>query len=147
MRLEISVKAKGRQAITRRSRRSQRDAAKFLLTAALLVPALTGQDSKAETAGLKIHATQPGVAGSVCVRVIIQQSDGSYLAGEWGNPAWPPMTMRGQAMGSNTVVQVLTGLTQITIGKGPDYVPQTIVTNLALAGQVYTLDVALEPEK
>src|SRR5437667_6241946 len=116
-----------------------------LLTFCCLAAALAGQQAQAATAGLKINATQPGVTGPVCVRAIIQQADGSYVAGEWGNPSWPAITMRGKAMGPASVVQVPTGITQITVGKGPDYLPQTITTNLAVAGQTYTINVTLQP--
>src|SRR5881296_3701798 len=118
---------------------------KNLLAVGCLITALTWQDARAATAGLKINASQPGVSGPVCVRAIIRQADGSYVAGEWGNPSWPAITMRGKAMGPSTVIQVPTGTTQITIGKGPDYVPQTIVTNLSVAGQTYVINVALQP--
>ena len=56
-----------------------------LLTLGCLITGLTWQDARAATAGLKINATQPGVMGPVCVRAIIRQADGSYVAGEWGN--------------------------------------------------------------
>src|SRR5438045_5180156 len=88
--------------------------------------ALAVQAASAATAGLQINATQPGVSGPVCVRAIIRQADGSFVAGEWGNPSWPQITMRGKAMGPNTVIQAPLGLTQITIGKGTEYLPQTI---------------------
>src|SRR2546422_9017375 len=100
------------------------------LLAFVCVIALGAQAARAATAGLKINATQPGVSGPVCVRAIIRQADGSYLPGEWGNPSWPAITMRGKAVGPSTVIQVPVGMTQITIGKGPDYVPATISTNL-----------------
>jgi len=100
---------------------------------------------EADAASLKINATQPGVSGAVCVRAIIRKSDGSYLSGEWGNPSWPPIAMRGKAMAPQTVVQVPTGVTQITIGKGPDYGPITITTNLANDAQTYTINVILQP--
>src|SRR5947209_7186020 len=118
--------------------------AKNLLAVACLAFA-AAQSAQADTASLKINATQPGVPQPVCVRAIIRQGDGSYVAGEWGNPSWPLITMRGKAMGPATVLQVSTGLTQIIIGKGPDYLPQTIVTNLTLAGQLYTINVTLQP--
>src|SRR2546425_9220926 len=103
------------------------------LLAFVCVIALGAQAASAATAGLKINATQPGASGPVCVRAIIRQADGSYVAGEWGNPSWPAITMRGKAMGPSTVIQVPTGQTQVTIGKGPDYLPQTVTTNLAVA--------------
>jgi len=109
------------------------------------VIASAGLQAQAATAGLQINATQPGVAGPVCVRAIIQKSDGSYVPGEWGNPTWPAITMRGKAMGPTNVIQVPTGVTQVTIGKGPDYLPQTITTNLSVAGQTYVINVALQP--
>ena len=107
--------------------------------------ALAWPEARAATAGLKINASQPGVSVPVCVRAIIRQSDGSYVSGEWGNPSWPAITMRGKAMGPSTIIQVPTGATQITVGKGPDYLPQTITTNLSVAGQTYTINVALQP--
>src|SRR5947209_11053711 len=116
-----------------------------LFASACLILLLAWHEANAATAGLAINATQPGVSGPVCVRAIIRQSDGSYVSGEWGNPLWPVITMRGKAMGPTNVIQVPTGLTQITIGKGPDYLPLTISTNLAIAGQTYTLNVVLQP--
>src|SRR5262245_26815572 len=118
---------------------------KNLFALGCLITALTWQEAGAATAGLKINATQPGVSGPVCVRAIIRQADGSYVPGEWGNPTWPAITMRGKAMGPTTVIQVPVGATQITVGKGPDYLPQTIVTNLSVAGQTYTINVVLQP--
>src|SRR5437867_1019184 len=115
------------------------------LALSCLAVALAVEAADAATAGLQIHATQPGVSGLVSVRAIIRQSDNSYVSGEWGNPSWPAITMRGKAMGPTNVVQVPTGVTQITIGKGPDYTPQTITTNLAVAGQTYIINVALQP--
>src|SRR5438477_6023064 len=106
---------------------------------------ITWPKAQAATAGLQVNATQPGVSGPVCVRAIIRQADGSYVSGEWGNPSWPAITMRGKALGPTMVLQVPTGVTQITIGKGPDYLPQTIITNLAVAGQTYTVNVTLQP--
>ena len=95
-------------------------------------------------ATLKINATQPGVSGAVSVRAIIKKSDGSIVPGEWGDPAWPRIQMRGKAMAPGATVQVPAGVTEITIGKGPDYIPQVIRTNLA-DGQSYTIHVALQP--
>ncbi len=54
------------------------------------------------------------------------------------------MTIRGVAMGPDTIIQVPTGTTTITVGKGPDYFPQTIVTNLSSAG-TYTINFNLRP--
>src|ERR1043166_8560475 len=85
----------------------------FALISLAVVRAVQAAD--AATAGLQINATQPGVSGPVCVRAIIRQSDGSYVSGEWGNPSWPAITMRGKAIGPTNVVQVPTGVTQITI--------------------------------
>jgi hypothetical protein len=93
---------------------------------------------------LKINATQPGVSGSVAVRAIIKKSDGSYVSGEWDNFGYP-VEMRGKAFAPSTVIEVPSGVTEITIGKGPDYLPQTIVTNLAVAGQIYTIRATLQP--
>lgn len=96
------------------------------------------------SATLRINATQSGISGAVAVRAIIKKSDGSFVPGEWGNPAWPPITMRGKAMAPGTTVQVPAGVTEITVGKGPDIIPQFIRTNLA-DGQTYTINVALQP--
>ncbi len=101
--------------------------------------------SAVTTTNLKIVATQPGISGPVCVRAIIKQSDGSYISGEWGASTWPAATFRGKALSPTNVVSILTGTTTITVGKGPDYLPVTITTNLANAGQTYTINVALQP--
>ena len=119
--------------------------AKNVFVFVCLLIALRSHAGGAGTAGLQINAFQPGVSGPVCVRAIIQQSDGSYVAGEWGNPAWPRIAMRGKAMGPGMVLQVPAGQTTITIGKGPDYLPQTIVTNLSMAGQTYVINMTLQP--
>ncbi|MGZ4986739.1 MAG: CehA/McbA family metallohydrolase, partial [Limisphaerales bacterium] len=100
----------------------------------------------AATTYFKIAATQPGVSGLVCVRAIIKQSDGNYVAGEWGNSSWPSVTIRGKAINPTNVIAVPTGTTQITIGKGPDYLPQTITTNLSQANVTNTISVALQPQ-
>ncbi|MGZ5545014.1 MAG: hypothetical protein ACXWIU_10095, partial [Limisphaerales bacterium] len=68
----------------------------------------------AATTYFKIAATQPGVSGLVCVRAIIKQSDGNYVAGEWGNSSWPSVTIRGKAINPTNVIAVPTGTTQIT---------------------------------
>jgi hypothetical protein len=117
------------------------------LLAQLLVWTLTPGSSRGASSmvGLRIRATQTGVTNPVCVRAIIVKSDGTYVDGEWLDPGYPPITMRGKAMTPDTVVQVPTGVTRITIGKGPDYIPQTITTNLTSALSLYTLNVALQP--
>ncbi len=116
----------------------------FRLLPALLLFALAIQNSPASV-NLKINATAPGISGPVSVRAIIRQSNGSYVSGEWGSPGWPPITMRGKAMAPDTIVQVPTGQTTITVGKGPDFYPQTITTNLANDGQTYTINFSLKP--
>jgi hypothetical protein len=91
---------------------------------------------------LTIRARQPGVAQPVCVRAEILKSDGTYLEGEWLTPSYPVVQLHGKAMSPGTPVQVPSGLTRITIGRGPDYKPLTITTNLT--GDT-TLDVTLQP--
>lgn len=98
------------------------------------------------TTYLKIAATQPGVSGLVCVRAIIKQSDGTYVSGEWGSSSWPSVALYGKAIGPTNVVAVPTGLTQVIIGKGPDYIPQTITTNLSQANVTTTIAVTLQPQ-
>jgi hypothetical protein len=115
------------------------------ISAAFCVVALSSELSFAANVNLKINAIQPGVSGAVCVRAIIKKSDGSYVSGEWGNSSWPVVTLRGKAVGPTTVLSIPTGATQITVGKGPDYIPQTITTNLANAGQTYTVNFSLQP--
>jgi hypothetical protein len=100
----------------------------------------------AATTYLKIAATQPGVSGLVCVRVIIKQSDGNYVSGEWGSSSWPSVTLRGKAINPTNAVAIPTGTTQITIGKGPDYLPQTITTNLSQANVTNTIRITLQPQ-
>lgn len=120
-----------------------RDASK--LCGAVIFFALASiPQTEAATAFLKINATQPGVSGPVCVRAIIRQSNGAYVEGEWDNSGYPA-DMRGKAFSPSTVVEIQTGETQITIGKGPDYLPQTIVRNFDVAGQTYTVNVTLQP--
>ena len=103
-----------------------------------------GTETTAANVNLKIIATQPGVSGPVAVRAIIRKSDGSYVPGEWDNFSFP-VTMRGKAVGPNTIVQIPQGQTEITIGKGLDYLPQTIVRNFDVPGQTYTVNVTLQP--
>ena len=100
----------------------------------------------AATTYLKIAATQPGVSGLVCVRAIIKQSDGTYVSGEWGNSSWPSVALQGKAMHPTNAIAILTGATQVTIGKGPDYLPQTITTNLSQANVTNVLTVSLQSQ-
>jgi len=113
-----------------------------LIAAGLLIASSTF----AATTYFKIAATQPGVSSLVCVRAIIKKSDGTYVAGEWGSSSWPSVTIYGKAINPTDVIAVPTGTTQITIGKGPDYLPQTITTNLSLANVTNTINVALQPQ-
>jgi hypothetical protein len=115
----------------------------FGFLASILLLASTAYSA---TTYLKIAATQPGVPGLVCVRAIIKQSDGTYVPGEWGNSSWPVVTIYGKAVGPTNVIAVPTGNTQITIGKGPDCLPQTIVTNLSQANVTNTITVSLQPQ-
>ncbi|NLF39266.1 CehA/McbA family metallohydrolase, partial [bacterium] len=95
---------------------------------------------------LRIHATRPGVEGLVCVRGIVRKADGTYLsANEWSNSSWPVVTIRGIAFTPDMVVTVPVGQTEVTVGKGPDYMPTTMVFNAAVPNALYTLDVALQP--
>src|SRR5215469_12461912 len=79
---------------------------------------------------LSLNVTQPGVTNPVCVRAIILQSDATYLDDAWFPPTFPVVAMHGKAMAPGVSVQVPAGVTTITVGKGPDYLPQTITTNL-----------------
>ncbi len=114
-----------------------------IATAGLL---LLCDSANAANCNLKIVATRAGDGNPVCVRAIIKKSDGSYVSGEWGDSSWPPVAMRGKALSSTNVVVVPTGSTQITVGKGPDYLPQTITSNLVTAGQTYTINFVLQPQ-
>jgi hypothetical protein len=67
------------------------------------------------------------------------------MPGEWGDSSWPPVTIRGKAVGPATVLELPTGQTTVTIGKGPEFLPQTVSVNLANPGETYTVNVALEP--
>ncbi|MEO7516484.1 MAG: CehA/McbA family metallohydrolase [Verrucomicrobiota bacterium] len=116
--------------------------ASFVAAFVLLV---CGAGVPAANVNLKITATQPGVSGAVCVRAIIKKSDGSFVPGEWDNDSGYPVLMRGKAMAPNTIIQVPTGQTEIIIGKGLDYLPQTIVRNFDVPGQTYTVNVTLQP--
>ena len=100
----------------------------------------------AGTAYLKIAATVPGSANLVCVRAIVKQSDGSYFPGEWGGSSWPAVAFQGKAVSPSDALAVPTGNTQVTVGKGPDYLPQTVTANLLQDGQTYTLSFALQPQ-
>ncbi|MGZ4961202.1 MAG: CehA/McbA family metallohydrolase [Limisphaerales bacterium] len=102
--------------------------------------------SRAATASLIIHANIAGKTNLTAVRAIIKQSDGSYVSGEWGPDSWPAVTFRGKALSPTNAVAVLTGQTMITIGKGQDYLPQIITTNLATAGKTYTISITLQPQ-
>src|SRR3954468_20498688 len=94
----------------------------------------------AANVSLKINATVPGISGAVCVRAIVQKSDGSFVSGEWDNDSYP-VTMRGKAFGPDTVVEIPSGQAIITVGKGPDYFPQTITNNFDTPGKIYTVNV------
>ena len=98
-----------------------------------------------ESAFLKIHANQPGFPRPVAVRAIVLKADGNYVSGEWGPSDWPAVMLRGKAVTPEMVLEVPPGETTITVGKGPDYVPQTITTNLAEAGKTYVISVDLQP--
>ncbi|MFN7141182.1 MAG: hypothetical protein ACK4UN_17775, partial [Limisphaerales bacterium] len=105
---------------------------------------MIGAEAQAQNASLRINATVPGGSGPVAVRAIIRQSDGSFFPGEWGHSSWPNVALRGKAMGPSTTLQVKPGNTVVTVGKGPDYLPQTFTLNL-LSGQTTTLNVNLQP--
>src|SRR5262249_57658395 len=94
------------------------------------------------TVNLSLNVTQPGVTNPVCVRAIIQQSDGTYLDDAWFPTTYPAVVMHGKAMAPGASVPVLAGVTRITVGKGPDYIPQTIVTNLVSSA---TINLPLHP--
>ena len=98
-----------------------------------------------ETAFLRISGRQPGVDEPVVLRAIIERSDGAVVPGEWGDSIWPEVVIRGKAMGPHNVVEVPLGETSITVGKGPDYLPQTLVTNLTEAGRTYAFEFDLQP--
>ena len=102
-------------------------------------------DAAGSVANVRIVASAAGSTNAVCVRVIIKQSNGAYVSGEWGAAGWPSVTFRGKALSPTNIVSVPTGITTITVGKGPDYLPVTIVTNLATGGQTYTINVTLQP--
>ncbi|MDB6024543.1 MAG: hypothetical protein JWM68_766 [Verrucomicrobiales bacterium] len=114
-----------------------------ILAVALLVG---GGKSDAANVNLKIVALRAGNPNPVCVRAIIKKFDGTYVSGEWGDSSWPVVAMRGRALSSTNILSVPTGITQITVGKGPDYLPQTVTTNLATAGQTYTISFTLQPQ-
>src|SRR5688500_1524707 len=112
-----------------------------LLAAVLLAFCSSAVIAASDVAFLNIQATQPGYAEPVAVRAIIQKPDGSYVSGEWGASEWPAVMLRGKAMTPETIVEVPTGVTKIRIGKGPDYLPQSITTNLTEAGKTYVIAV------
>ncbi|MBA4148594.1 MAG: CehA/McbA family metallohydrolase [Verrucomicrobia bacterium] len=93
---------------------------------------------------MRINATVPGVGTPVAVRAIIRQSNGAFYEGEWGDSSWPNVALRGKAVGPANTLQVPPGTTVITVGKGPDYLPQTVTVNLP-SGQTTTINVALQP--
>lgn len=116
-----------------------------LLAAGLITSCCSVVMAASGVAFLKIRATQPGYAEPVAVRAIIQKADGSYVPGEWGASEWPAVMLRGKAMTPETVVEVSIGETKIRIGKGPDYIPRSITTNLTEAGKTYVIPVTLQP--
>jgi hypothetical protein len=91
---------------------------------------------------LQIRATLPGIATPVCVRAEILKSDGEYLEGEWLTSGYPFVELHGKAMAPDTSIEIPAGVTRITVGKGPDYIPQTIITNLT---QDTIIELELEP--
>lgn len=80
----------------------------------------------------------------MAVRAIIRQANGEVLPGEWGDSDWPPVSIRGKAVTPEMLLDLPPGETWFTIGKGPDYLPQTIVTNLE-SGRTHILETTLEP--
>jgi hypothetical protein len=118
-----------------------------LATHALIFALVISNPIKASaTANLSIQAKVAGKTNLVCVRAMIKQSNGTYVAGDWGPDSWPPVEFRGKAISPTDIIPVPTGPTVITIGKGQDYLPQTITTNLSNDGQTYTIDVTLQPQ-
>ncbi len=115
-----------------------------VLSFLLGVAFLCSNKAIAQTAGLKIRATIAGSSEAVAVRAIVRQADGNYLPGEWGASSWPNVELRGKAVGPNLILQLQPGSTVVTIGKGPDFYPQTITADL-VAGQTTTLSVQLQP--
>ena len=113
----------------------------FLLFLGLLPSAKV----QSESAFLKVMGRLPGIEKPVAVRAIIEQSHGAIVPGEWGDSTWPPVTFRGKAMDPFNLIEVPLGETKITVGKGPDYLPQTLVTNLSEKGRVYQIEFNLEP--
>lgn len=99
-----------------------------------------------EHAFLRIEARQPGWPEPVCARAIIQMSNGEIVEGEWGDAIWPPVSLRGKAVAPGALIEAPLGETVIRVGKGPDFLPVTIRTNLSEAGEVYTIPVELEPQ-
>lgn len=116
---------------------------RFLGFAVLMASVAVGRT--APMVNLALNVSQPGMTNPVCVRAIILQSDGTYLDDAWFPTTYPVVTMHGKAMAPGVSVQVPAGVTTITVGKGPDYTPQTIVTNLGLAGTNCTINVTLQP--
>ena len=112
----------------------------------IILSATTYCASAAQLTSLRIVATLTGNTNPVCVRAIIKKSDGTYVTGEWGNSSWPAVTLRGKAVGPDTIITIPTGTTQITVGKGPDYLPQTLTTNLPNSIQTNVITFALQPQ-
>ena len=105
----------------------------------------SGLSLKAATAFLKIVATQPGVEGPVAIRAVIQQPDGTIVPGEWGDSQWPVVAIRGKAIAPETTLELPLGTSTLTIGKGPDFFPQTLTVDLSEEGKTYALNVPLQP--
>jgi hypothetical protein len=117
----------------------------FLSLTVLLCAGLRLELCAAEHARIRIRAHQPGVTEPVAVRAVIERSDGEIVPGEWGDSNWPPVAIRGKAMTPDMTVEVPVGQTRLTLAKGPDYFPLTIVTNLAEPNRTYTIEASLQP--
>ena len=113
----------------------------FALTASVLLAV----SASAANVKLQITATQPGLTNPVCVRAIIKKSNGSFVSGEWGNSSYPSVPLNGVALEPGSILSIPRGTTQITVGKGPDFLPQTITTNLNTGGQTYSINFVLQP--
>jgi len=101
--------------------------------------------AEADSVILSIQAFQPGVPSPVAVRAIIRKSDGSLVPGEWMDPGWPRARMQGKAIGPEDFIRLPAGETEIVIGKGPDFYPITVRTNLSVPGARYLVKVELKP--
>lgn len=55
------------------------------------------------------------------------------------------MAIQGKAVAPGTILELPAGETRITVGKGPGYLPQTIVTNLADTNHTHLIEFTLEP--